>query len=143
MSADQEGRWTIAAGEEDGHPLLFRIRQGLPDGVLKMQYPKLISVYWPYEGDLQDEDNDVNDQHTAFEETVAPLDSRDLSFLMLVITGGGRKEWHYYTQDESKWVDSLNELLVDSPDYPLEIEVAPDPEWNLYEDVMQGISGLE
>jgi len=143
MSADEQGRWTIAAGEEDGHQLLFRIRQELPAGVLKMQYPKLISIFWPYEEDLQSEDNDINEQHAAFEDAIVPLDSPETSFLMLVITGGGRKEWHYYAQDETKWVDQLNDLLVDTPEYPLEIEVAPDPEWNLYEDVMQGISGLE
>lgn len=145
---DFNDKWLLAEGDEEGQHLIFRVRQELPPGVLKMQYPQLISIYWEYFSQMDGEsegmpDENINERHIEFEEALLPLDAPEYSYLMLVITGGGRKEWHYYVRDEQEWLAELNDLLQEHPEYPLQIEVSPDPEWSLYGSVMDGIAGAE
>ena len=139
--------WLMAEGEEEGHPLLFRARASIPTGVLKMQYPLLISVYWPYEETLNEgmPDTELNETQIDFEMALEPLDNSEDSHLMLVITGAGKKEWHYYAQSEEAWLEKFNDLLEEHPEYPLNIEICDDPEWSLYGDFITGLeeSGLQ
>lgn len=140
---ESQDKWMLAEGDEEGQHLLFRVRQELPAGVLKMNYPELISVFWEFDAEENDgmPDEETSEVHFEFEQAVHPLDAPEYSYLMLVITGGGRKEWHFYARDEAEWIDQLNELLADHPEYPLQIEVSADPEWSLYSNVMDGIAG--
>ncbi len=145
MNFEEEDRWLLAEGEENGNFLLFRARKEIPPGSLKMQYPLLISVYWPYDAAANEgmPDDELNDEHFDLELALQPLDTPEFSHLMLVITGAGQKEWHYYAKQEDPWMDQLNELLSEHPEYPLEIEVSEDPDWSLYATVIEGISQTE
>ena len=48
---------------------------------------------------------------------------------MLVVTGNSRKEWIFYANDVSVWLERFNDLLASHPAYPIEIETDADPDW--------------
>src|SRR5262245_2282019 len=100
-----EDVWFTATGEEDGKPLVFRSRQNVPSGVVESNYPTLVSVFWPYKSATESgmPDEGTNDSQIILEDALQPLVSSGVSVLMLVVTGNGRKEWHWYVSDVAKW----------------------------------------
>jgi hypothetical protein len=54
---------------------------------------------------------------------------------MLVVTGNSRKEWIFYTNDISAWLDRLNQLLAGHHAYPIEIQTDTDPAWSTWRGV--------
>ena len=90
----QEEVWFTAGGEEDSKPLVFRGRQNVPPSVVESDYPTLVSIFWPYEPANESgmPDEETNDAQIELEDALDALDSPGISFLMLVITGNGRKE---------------------------------------------------
>lgn len=139
-----EDLWFTAEGQEDGKPLVFRARQNIPADIDTAQYPILVSIYWHYtpanEGGMPDAE--TNNGQIALEDSLEKLDSKEFSFLMLVVTGNGRKEWHWYVADVEIWMNKLNELLKDQPVYPIQIENSSQPDWSLYKGFRSGVKGL-
>jgi hypothetical protein len=139
-----EDVWFTAEGQEDSKPLVFRARQNVPAGIETKQYPFLISIFWRYkpanEGGMPDAE--TNDGQIALEDALESLDSKEYSFLMLVVTGNGRKEWHWYVEDVEKWMNKLNESLKGHPVYPIEIENSQEPDWSLYKGFLSGVKRI-
>jgi hypothetical protein len=139
-----EDIWFTANGEEDGKPLVFRSRQNVPSDVVESDYPTHVSVFWPYKSANESgmPDEETNDGQIILEDAFQPLVSSGVSVLMLVVTGNGRKEWHWYVSDVAKWMEVLNESLVGHPEFPIEIESSHEPDWVLYHGFMSGVSGI-
>ncbi len=133
--------WFTATGEEQRKPLIFRARQQVPAGTMEADYPMLITVHWPYEpvNEKGMPDQDVNSAQMEFEDAIAGLDVPGTSLLMLVVTGNGRKAWHWYASDVESWLDKLNELLRQYLEFPIDIENSYEPDWSLYHSFMSGV----
>jgi hypothetical protein len=87
-------------------------------------------------------DAESNDQQVLFEDALESLDKNEISRLALVVTGNGRKEWHWYASDVGSWMKSFNDLLVGFPVFPIEIADSHQPDWDLYSDFVESVEGL-
>lgn len=144
--SEQQDTWLTATGEGDGKPLVFRSRIKEFSGTNESDYPYLITIYWYYETDEESgvPNEETNKAQIDFEDALESLvDSDAFSFLMLVVTGNGRKEWHWYASDVDVWMDKINELLANQPEYPIEIENSYEPDWALYHNFISGVEGIE
>lgn len=142
-----EGRedvWFTAEGEADGKPLIFRGRQHVPAGIIEAGYPYLVSIFWPYEpeNDSGMPDRKTEDAQVEFEDVMDGLDSPGMGFLMLVVTGNGQKEWHWYVSDVDAWMARMNESVAGHPAFPIEIESSHEPDWATYHDFISGVDGI-
>jgi len=139
----QENDWLIAEAEQDGKPVILRAMSSVPRGIKTEEFSKLVSIFWEYRSpnDAGMPDSDTNEQQLTFESALEALAEGGYSYPMIVVTGNGVKEWHWYTKDSQAWMDRLNEQLKDHPTYPLAIELSDDPEWSLYHSFLSGISG--
>lgn len=142
-SNDQEEVWFTAEGEEDGKPLVFRSRV-VPSGIVESDYPTLLSIFWPYEPANESgmPDEETLDAQIELDDALDELDSLGVSFLMLVVTGNGRKEWHWYVSDGKEWMNRLNELLAGRRVFPIEIESRYEPDWALYHGFISGMDEI-
>ena len=140
----QEEVWFTAEGEEEGKPLVFRGRQNAPPGVVESDYPMLVSIFWHYEPANESgmPDNETNEAQIELEDALDALDSPGISFLMLVVTGNGRKEWHWYVSDVDTWMAKLKESLAGRAAFPIEIENSHEPDWALYHSFISGVDGI-
>jgi Family of unknown function (DUF695) len=131
--------WATATGREDDLPLIFRFRQHIPVAVHRSaDFSTLINIYWRYDGTANNgmPPSEDNEHQIEFEDAMAPIDEQDgLGYLMLVVTGNSRKEWIFYTNDVSVWLDRFNEILVGHAVYPVEIETSTDPNWSTWKGV--------
>jgi hypothetical protein len=132
---DEEDVWFTAEGEEDGQPLIFRGRREVPSGVVKSDYHTLLSIYWPYEPANESgmPDDETYDAQIELDDALEELDLPGVSFLMLVCTGNGQREWHWYVSNVEAWMGRLNELLADYPVFPIQIRKRDEPDWALYQ----------
>lgn len=135
--------WFTATGEEDGNLLLFRGRLQLPPEVIESDYPYRMDIYWPYNPAINEgmPDKETNTAQVALEDALTILDTTDISLLMLVVTGNGRKAWHWYVSDTRVWMRDFNTLLRDHLEYPIMIENIFEPDWRLYHDFISGLTG--
>ena len=126
--------WVLAETVEDGFPIMHRLRQCVPDGIIISEYPYLLSILWEYET----EDNsgmpseEQNEQHLNFDDALDEMDNKGSGTMMLAITGNGRKEWVWYVNDPQEWSNELHSCLQGHPVYPLDIEKSEDPEWETW-----------
>src|SRR5713226_6592369 len=105
--------WLIAQGEEDGLPLLFRMRELMPAGVQPEKYPHLVNILWQFatsgSGMPPDE---VVDQMNEFEDRHDKLEAGAIDYMMVSITGTDRKEWMWYVSDTDRYIQRVNRALA-------------------------------
>ena len=64
----------------------------------------------------------------------AALGPGPFATLALVSTGEDLREWTYYSKSEDEFMARLNFAFADAaPRYPIEIHIAHDPNWEMYE----------
>jgi hypothetical protein len=124
--------WSVATGEDDGKPLIFRIRNKPPSFAQKNAFPHLLAVCWQYES--------RNEQGTPSEEVVTRMsqledlleeafeDARQ-AFLTVVVTGNGVREWQWYARNPDGVMKLVNETLGELEPFPVEFSFQDDPEW--------------
>lgn len=144
MPAIAEDIYFTATGQEDGKPLIFRSLKDVPEGIDKADFPHLISITWRYDADANNgmPRADENNAQIVFEDALLPLDANKISRLMLVVTGNGRKVWHWYVRDVENWMEEFNRALTGQPVYPIEITHTTEPDWRLYRDFRKNVKGF-
>lgn len=144
MIALAQDRCFTATGQEDGKPLIFRGLGRVPAGVKEADLATRVAILWRYKSHANGmPDAETNDAQIAFEDALEPLDASDTSRLMLVVTGNGRKEWHWYVKDFDAWMVLLNQRLAQYAAYPIEITYSYEPAWSLYKDFMANLGDPE
>lgn len=135
MSAESfaNGQWAMTAGEDDGRPVIFRVRTDRPYGLIPAVYQHLISVVWKYESD-----NAVGmpstadaERMTEFEDLLTgTLHKHTAAVLMAVETGTGVRAWQWYARDPDEVVDLINIALASHDPFPVEFAGDEDPTWD-------------
>lgn len=144
MTATADDIYFTATGQEEGKPLIFRSLKDVPEGIDQADFPYRISIIWRYDAEIRNgmPDPDENNGQIEFEDALVHLEANTISRLMLVVTGNGRKEWHWYVQDVEGWMKEFNQALAGRPAYPIEITDTLDPDWSLYRNFVTNVKGL-
>lgn len=132
--------WSVATGEDEGRPLIFRLRTKPPAWHDRDDYPHLVAISWNFADD--DEASDAVDGLPDAEtvERMEVLEDRLVEFLeesqaaclTAVVTGNGVREWQWYARSPHGMMQILNEALCGLPQFPIEISAEEDPEWDGY-----------
>ena len=125
--------WTVGEAEAaDGVSMIVRFRSHLPSAAVRADWPHLIQIGWSCES--ADEDGMPDDVESglqdAFEGALrTQVEARGDAVQVASLTGGGVREWRYYTRDPEAFFRSLNEALSSHPEYPLEFGSFEDLDW--------------
>jgi hypothetical protein len=141
MSIFPDDTWTVGTADQDGQPLVIRVRGQMPAAADRQRHAHLVVVGWPYDGVDTGLPTDAdNALMQAFEDAVAAGAERTgTGILAASITGAGHKEWRYYAHDAEAFVAALNASLDGHPTYPLEIEMFDDSEWQGLQQLLDGL----
>ncbi len=126
------GQWAMTAGEDNGRPVIFRVRTDRPYGLVPAAYPHLISVVWKYESDnpVGMPSSADSERMTEFEDLLAgALHKATAAVLMAVETGTGVRAWQWYARDPDEVVDLVNAALAEKEPFPVEFAGEEDPAW--------------
>jgi hypothetical protein len=141
MSIFPDDTWTVGTAEQDGLPLVIRVRGQMPPAPERQRHAHLVVVGWPYDGTDTGLPTDADGAlMQAFEDAVAAGAERGGTGIQVAsITGAGHKEWRYYAADAEAFVAALNASLDGHPTYPLEIEMFDDSEWQGLQQLLDGL----
>ena len=135
-----EDTWIVSEGQEEGLPMIYRMRDIIPSAINTPEYPNLISVLWEYDFDNPSgmPSDELDKQQRAFEDALDKMDNTGIGIMMLAVTGNGRREWVWYVNDQSFWLSSMHSCLEGHPTYPIDIEKSDDPHWDTWKTFRQG-----
>jgi hypothetical protein len=141
MAIFPDDTWTVGTADQDGQPIIIRVRGPLPDAGARQANSQLVVIGWPYDGSETglplDADKTSMDR---FEEALeAGLAGTTLGVQVASLTGAGHKEWRYYAGDADAFIAALNASLGGHPTYPLEIEMFEDVEWQGLQQLLDGL----
>ena len=92
MSIFPDDTWTVGTADQDGQPLVIRVRSQMPAAAERQRHAHLVVVGWPYDGadtGLPTTEDDAAMQ--AFEDAVASGAERGGTGIQVAsITGAGR-----------------------------------------------------
>jgi hypothetical protein len=133
--ASVEDVWSVAIAEDNGKPLIIRVRHNILARVDPTKYPNLLAITWQYEPisesgmpSKQDEERmslleDLLDQ---------ALESNGLAYLTVVVTGNGVREWQWYSGDTQQTMTAINTSLSGHKRFPVELVSEADANWEAY-----------
>lgn len=144
---DEElNQWAIVTADNQvtGENAIFRIRESRPSIPEIRSFTRAISISWRYDSDSGMPSPETKAAMDTFEDAIDKLTwFNGFSELMYVATGGGDREWLFYSSDQERFMSELNELLAGHPAFPLEIEFYDDPEWRVWGEIAEAISERE
>jgi hypothetical protein len=130
-----EDTWRLATAEDDGKPLIFRVREQVPTFAHKNDFRHLLALSWPYEpSNDQGMPSPVDvDRMTQLEDLLMPAfeDAKE-AFLTVVVTGYGVREWQWYARDPDRVMELVNATLGELEPFPVQFSFEDDPEWEGY-----------
>lgn len=141
-----EDFWLVAQVEEDGVPTIYRVRDKIPAHVDIGDYPYLISVVWPYDGEADNgmPGDNVKEHQTQFEDALDPfVEKGGDNEHMVVVTGKGRKEWLWYAKDADRWIEEFSAALHEYPAFPVEIQGYAADEWRSYKTLREALKASQ
>src|SRR4051794_13069675 len=99
-----DDQWTVAQLTKNGQPLFARYRNQRPNNVAPAAFPFLLSATWAFEPNEFGLPSAVEMQlMDKFEEALdSALESSNTAYLMVVLTGGGERDWLWYTSSEEE-----------------------------------------
>jgi hypothetical protein len=141
MGIFSDDTWTVGTADQDGQPIIIRVRSQMPDAAARHGHAQLIVVGWPYDGTEAGLPATAdNTLMQAFEDAIeAGLERSGVGVQVASLTGAGHKEWRYYAPDADAFVAALNASLDGQPTYPLEIEMFDDAEWQGLQQLLDGL----
>ncbi len=124
--------WGVATADDDGKPLIFRIRNRPPSFARKEEFPHLLAVCWRYDAaNEQGMPSEGDAAHMGqLEDLLRPaFEGSRLAFLTVVVTGNGVREWQWYTRSPDDVMRLVNETLGELEPFPIEFCFQDDPDW--------------
>ncbi len=139
----EDNRWSIATGEDDGRPLIFRIRNQAPAFVKQPDFPHLLAICWPFDADVNNGMPTLeNAERMAELENLLEegLEASCEAFLTVAVTGNGVREWQWYARDRNAVMEHINKTLGELDPFPIEISFQNDPAWQGYNGFLEIIT---
>lgn len=133
--------WFTANDENNGLPVILQGRSTLSHLVGLTSHPHLVRFVWPYEvAGVHGLPSEEEVQRMAsFEKAViASLEAEKVCIFYCIYQHDGHKEWLAYCSNVDAAEEILNMALMGYEDYPIELSVESDPEWNDYRAMMEG-----
>lgn len=129
--------WSVATGEDEGKPLIFRLRTRPPAWPERDAYPHLVAISWNFEDEGEGADGlpdpeTVEGMELLEDRLVEFLEESEAACLTAVVTGNGVREWQWYARSPHGMMQILNEALAGLPQFPIEISAEKDPDWDGY-----------
>ena len=123
--------WQTRRGTYESQPLESRYRIHPPD-FPRAGYPDRVHVFWRMT-DRGDEGLGTPAEHerlAVFEERLtAAVEADRHTILSFHLTWNGRREFVLHTADVPGFLTRLGAMPHESENYPIEIQVEPDPDW--------------
>src|ERR1044071_1400773 len=93
--------WVVPEATSGGDPLIIRMRSSLPGEADQSFFRHLLVIKWIYERNERGmPDSNEHKLMNAFEDALeAGTERRNVAVQAASLTGGGEKEWRYYTHD--------------------------------------------
>ena len=123
-SARNGPEWSVATGDEDGHPLVVRTRVSAPQGMSLASYPATLELVWRFDG----EDNggmppsDLLPRLDQFEDLIGAFEGPANGLLGITITGNGRREWVWYVADSDSFAARV-QTAISASSTPCPVQV--------------------
>jgi Family of unknown function (DUF695) len=127
----------MATGEDNGMPLIFRIRNNRPPFSSQGSFPHLLAVCWQY--DLKANNGmplpePLRRMNQLEELLETGLEKAEEAFLSVIVTG------NWYSRDSRKVMELVNKTLGELEPFPVQFSFQDDPEWHGYNS-FRGIPG--
>lgn len=129
------GDFVVAVGDENGCPVIFRVRNRFPHNLEPATFHHLIAMIWQYQSDndMQLPSTADADQMSLFEDRMtAAIQSPGQALLTAIVTGTGVREWQWYSRDPDESLRLINAALAGQEVPPVEFAGDPDPSWEAY-----------
>jgi Family of unknown function (DUF695) len=102
--------------------------------------PFRIIIAWRYQSETGQPIAMEHKQMNQLEYLLEPVFSQNhFVILALVSTGEDLREWTYYAESEEGFMARLNFALDGTPAFPIEIHIASDSRWGMYEQFQAGV----
>ena len=131
-----ESGWSIATGEDQGNPLIFRVRNAPPSFVVQLEFSTLLAIAWSFEpiNETGMPSPDDTKRMTELEDLLETgLEGSKEAFLTVVVTGNGVREWQWYARSSDRVMELVNSTLGHLEPFPIQISFQDDPEWQGYD----------
>jgi hypothetical protein len=125
----------VSTNGDNGRKIIFRFAKQFSANFDRASQPIRVIIAWRYQSESGQPIAEDHQRMNLFEDTLESVLNQDRSFatLALVSTGEDLREWTYYANSEGQFVAQLNYALAGMPEYPIEIHVACDQNWDIYE----------
>jgi hypothetical protein len=126
--------WTVATGEDNGKPMIVRLRSNIPDGVDIKNYPHLLGISWEYEPARENGMPSETDHErmVLLEKLLDALEIQKTAYMTVAVTCNGVKEWHWYSKNTDETIQLMNTALSEQAKFPIKILIEEDPAWSVY-----------
>lgn len=132
--------WFTTLSHTDSGQLVFlNVRKGIDSFYRTSKLRVRVDIAFPYSAEA---DGMPDEASAKLIEAIEPLLRRAMEKDKLAIltgnyTGGGQKDWTFYTRHLPTFGERLNAALETYPKLPLEIHCEEDPEWSDYHEMLQ------
>lgn len=124
--------WVGAEREQDGRPVLLRVRDVPIDDLSAEEFPHLLVTTWRY-GRFDETGLPTSSQHETigrYEDALDNLESRGMGVLVIVRTHDGATEHLMYVRDVDACIDFIERRT--SSGLKLEFAIAVNDRWDEY-----------
>jgi hypothetical protein len=130
----------ISTHAQNGRKILWRYGKEFSSEFVRASQPVRVIIAWKYGSETGLPISEDHDRMNIMEDALeSVLDEDDFATLALVSTGEGLREWTYYAGSEDEFMERLNLALSELPEFPIEIHIAKDPDWNMYDEFQGGV----
>ena len=135
-TAEEKSDWTMFDWtDEAGRKTILQIRDRQPDDA-RVHFSIAVIIEWRY-GSVGLPDEATMERIYRLEEALGAIRNEQSAIHVHTLTGGGSREWCYYTADYAAFEARFTDVVVDLPEMPIEISFQTDQKW----DYWKGIKG--
>ncbi|QLF93448.1 DUF695 domain-containing protein [Pseudomonas sp. ABC1] len=141
--AQAEYTWSVATGQANGNPLVFKFINETPTPDIRQQMPWLTVVSWKYDGSENGgmPSDAVNASLIQLEDHLEKIEGEGTLYLPVYsVTGNNLKEFVFHIADRERFMENFNQALQGQPVYPIGINFYEDKEWSELAKLHKGVA---
>jgi Family of unknown function (DUF695) len=130
--------WSVVESEDQGNPLIIRLRQEIDCLVGQKLYPHLLMVTWKFPNPMDSGLPKPNEAQEAseFENLlVNGVESSSCALLTCIATSNGHRAWYFYTNNVDVFSDHLHNIPQKDDRYPITVYLTSNDRWKSFEDI--------